>query len=399
MLAFLALLLICLAVLGNAFWWITLVNRLHGTAIGKRPALAITLVCFALVPAIPLAVAVGLARIGLNPLDRADWNRIAWPAWFGLAACWLGGGVALVGWIARRWIAGMPSAVRYYRRRRFEPVPPQWHGKPAHQHHAVMRIPGNEMLQLDLSECGVELPTLPPVLEGLSIVHITDAHFTGWVDRGFFHELVGLANGMDPDLVVLTGDLIDKRKCIDWLPETFGQLRARFGVHFVLGNHDVRVDGSRIRAALTGCGLVDLGGRWVEHTVRGMPVLLIGNETPWGRPAPDLAGAPPPAGVGGPLRIALSHSPDQLGWARRNHVDLMFAGHTHGGQIRFPGIGPILSPSVWGVSYAAGLFHEPPTVLYVSRGVSGQFPIRFLCLPELARIVLHQPGEGEPPSV
>lgn len=265
-----------------------------------------------------------------------------------------------------------------------------------HRHHAVMRLPGNEMLRLEVSEYGIELPRLPAALDGLSIVQITDAHFTGWVDKGYFHELVDRANAMEPDLIAVTGDLIDKPRCIDWLAETFGRLRARWGVYFVLGNHDVLVDALRIRSALTGCGMVDLGGRWIEQSVREVPVVLAGNEVPWGKPAPDLAGAPAAASSGGPLRIVLSHSPDQFGWGRRHAVDLMLAGHTHGGQVRLPGIGPILSPSIWGVRYASGLFYRPPTVLFVSRGVSGEFPIRFQCPPELPKIILHRPTP--PPS-
>ena len=67
--------------------------------------------------------------------------------------------------------------------------------------------------------------------------------------------------------------------------------------------------------------------------MRGQRVVLAGNELPWFRPAADLAAAPRD-GQGSPLRIALAHSPDQLAWARRHEVDLLLAGHLHGGQIR-----------------------------------------------------------------
>jgi predicted MPP superfamily phosphohydrolase len=66
----------------------------------------------------------------------------------------------------------------------------------------------------------------------------------------------------------------------------------------------------------------------------------------------------------------------------------MLAGHTHGGQICFPLIGPILAPSHYGVRYAAGTFDLPPTLMHVSRGVSGLQPLRFNCPPELAKLVL-----------
>jgi predicted MPP superfamily phosphohydrolase len=90
----------------------------------------------------------------------------------------------------------------------------------------------------------------------------------------------------------------------------------------------------------------------------------------------------------GGLRILLSHSPDQLEWARRHDFDLVLAGHTHGGQIRFPLIGPIIAPSRFGGRYACGVFCEPPTLMHVSRGVSSMFPVRLRCPPELAKLTL-----------
>ena len=61
----------------------------------------------------------------------------------------------------------------------------------------------------------------------------------------------------------------------------------------------------------------------------------------------------------------------------------------HGGQIRLPFIGPIFAPSRQGVKYASGVFHAPPTVMHVTRGISGKLPLRMNCAPEMARLVLH----------
>jgi predicted MPP superfamily phosphohydrolase len=85
----------------------------------------------------------------------------------------------------------------------------------------------------------------------------------------------------------------------------------------------------------------------------------------------------------------LAHSPDQLSWARRGDGDLMLAGHTHGGQIRLPLIGPVFSPTRDGVQFAAGLFHAPPTILNVSRGLSAELPLRMNCAPEIIHLTLH----------
>ena len=83
------------------------------------------------------------------------------------------------------------------------------------------------------------------------------------------------------------------------------------------------------------------------------------------------------------MKILISHSPDQLKWARPFEFDLMFAGHNHGGQISFPIVGPIIAPSRYGLRYAAGTFQIGKMLMHVSRGVSAEKPIRWNSMPEL----------------
>jgi hypothetical protein len=103
---------------------------------------------------------------------------------------------------------------------------------------------------------------------------------------------------------------------------------------------------------------------------------------------PDLSRVP-----GNAFRLFLSHTPDNLSWARRHGVHLMLAGHNHGGQIRLPLFGPVYSPSAYGAHFASGAFWERPTLMYVSRGVSGRHPLRLNCLPELTRLTLRPVAE------
>jgi uncharacterized protein len=110
---------------------------------------------------------------------------------------------------------------------------------------------------------------------------------------------------------------------------------------------------------------------------------VIGNESPWFRPAADLSKCP-----AGPFRLCLSHTPDNVGWARRNNIDLMLAGHVHGGQVRLPGIGSLFVPSRHSRRYDCGAFASGPTFMYVSRGLAGREPLRYNCRPEVTRIVL-----------
>jgi predicted MPP superfamily phosphohydrolase len=255
-------------------------------------------------------------------------------------------------------------------------------------------VPGNEITSLAVSEKEFELPALSPELDGLSILHLSDLHFTGQIERAYFDFVIDRMNDMPADLVVVTGDIIDKEHCLDWIAPTLGRLRARHGKFFILGNHDKRLpDVAALRREISNCDFIDLGGQCKVITLDDRRVLLAGNERPWFGPAPRV---PSRAELEeneygsdrGVLRILLSHSPDQLPWAKSNDFDLMLAGHTHGGQICFPVLGPVVTPSRFGVRYAAGVFYEHPTLLHVSRGISGLDPIRINCLPEVTRVVL-----------
>lgn len=250
-------------------------------------------------------------------------------------------------------------------------------------------LPGNQVFKLSVHQKTLEVDGLPAPLAGLSIVHLSDLHFTGRTTRAFFERVVEQANRLDGDLLVISGDIIDKAHCLDWLTDVLGRLEARCEKFFILGNHELRLGNEpAVRKTLESVGFVDLGGRWRVTTVKDWPIAVAGNELPWFAPA--AAAREIPAQVGGKrvLRVAVSHSPDQIHWARAHQFDLMLAGHTHGGQIRLPLLGPVFSPSRYGVRFASGTFYCPPTLLHVSRGLSGTQPLRFGCPPELTKLVL-----------
>jgi predicted MPP superfamily phosphohydrolase len=250
----------------------------------------------------------------------------------------------------------------------------------------LSKVPGNQVCELYVHDKALCHPRLPPALEGLTIGHLSDFHFTGKLKRDYFEFVIDRANALNVDIMAVTGDIVDKDECIDWIPSTLGQLKSRHGVYFVLGNHDKRVtDVPRLRSTLREAGLIDLAGRSHEIEVAGHRIALAGNELPWFGPPSELSTDQLDAQI---FRILLSHSPDQLQWARQRQFDLMLAGHTHGGQICFPIIGPVVSPSLYGVKYACGAFYEAPTLMHVSRGISGLEPIRINCAPELARLTL-----------
>jgi hypothetical protein len=252
-------------------------------------------------------------------------------------------------------------------------------------------VPGNQMFRLDVDVEEVEIARLPRELAGLSILHLSDFHFSQRITRDYFDEVVRIANRLQPDLLAVTGDICDAAARVDWIGPIFGELVAPLGKYFVLGNHDLRLkkDVTRLRAALSDAGCVDLaaGPRRVE--IHGQSVLLAGNERPW-FPLADATSAALRDDGPKAFKILLAHSPDQFSWARQHDFDLVLAGHTHGGQICIPGVGPVVCPSRHGIRYAGGTFVNQPTLMHVSRGVSSLFPLRLLCPPEMTKLVLHQ---------
>ena len=390
------LLLLFVALVGHAFLWIGLVNRLHALGIRRKTVKYITLVCFFCTVLIPLGIGWHYVS-GPKLLAAAPWGIID----VYLILCWAIVPVTLLRLVYLRCFCRVPLVVRFHGIRRAEINPASAASNPTEcRHHLLTRIPLNEILQLDVSQWMLDVPRLPPALDGLSIVHLSDLHFTGRVGKAYFREVVRVSNQLQPDLVCVTGDIIDRTECLDWIPDTLGRLTARHGVYCILGNHDLLVDDTdRLRHTLRQSGLVDLGGRSLRIEIDGTPVVLTGNERPWFRPVgcvlahtrklrENAARACKHAPYDGDLRIVLAHSPDQFAWARRQNADLMLAGHTHGGQIRIPPLGAIFSPTLRGVRYISGVFYVPPTILHVSRGLSGDVPVRWNSRPEIAHLRL-----------
>jgi predicted MPP superfamily phosphohydrolase len=381
--------LLLLALLGHAVLWVAAGNRIHATAMPHWMTGCLSLLCIACLLLVPAGWAWWSIHAGVGPFAGLRWSDVPLPIVPYLGACWVAAVAAIARWVRRGLWHRPPAVLRWHRTRLVELAQDCTQLAPEeHAHHFLVRLPRNEILKLDVTERAIEVPRLALALDGLSIVHLSDFHFTGRVAKAYFQEVVRRSNQMEPDLVAITGDLVDRSPQIDWIPDTLGRLRARHGVYFVLGNHDLRVDTKRLCRVLEESGLVGLGGRWVQVEIRGQPVVLAGNELPWLVPAADMSGCPARSGDG-PLRIVLAHSPDQLDWAQAQDADLLLAGHTHGGQIRLPLIGPILSPTREGVKYASGVFYAPPTIMHVTRGVSGLLPVRLKCPPEMVYLTLH----------
>jgi predicted MPP superfamily phosphohydrolase len=380
--------LLLAAVYGHVALWVALLNRAHALPIPRPILRATDKPHVAIGAAVPLLV---LALVALDPSAPERWLLLladhAVLAGY-VAVCWIVAAWVVATWLWRQ-LAARPAAWTSTKSRSVD-VAGQLGERPIGSRLVAWldRVPGHQMFDLEINEKTLALAGVDPEIDGLSVVHLSDLHFTGAIRRSYFEYVVDSANELEPDLVALTGDMLDVSECQAWFPATLGRLRARYGVLFVLGNHDKKLPHpARIRAALTDLGLIDVGGRRHVITMDGYQVLAAGNEWPWFGPRVEIPRRTS-ASDDRTFRLLLSHSPDQIVWARQHQFDLMLAGHTHGGQIRLPWVGPILSPSLYGVKYASGVFYESPTLLHVSRGISGMEPLRWNCAPELTRIVL-----------
>jgi predicted MPP superfamily phosphohydrolase len=246
----------------------------------------------------------------------------------------------------------------------------------------LLRIPGNESLRVRCEDWCVAVPGLPASLDGLSLVHLTDLHFSPCYDRRFFESVTDLAARWEADLVLFTGDLLDHNDCLGWIEPIFSRFNGRLGKFAVLGNHDYRQKVPSIRRELERGGFTDIDGRWVRLEVEDTGITLGGTSSPWG-PTLDLPSMP-----SSDFRLLLSHSPDLFYRASSWEIDLMLSGHNHGGQIRLPVLGPILMPSRYSRRFDEGFFRHGRTLLYVSRGVGGEQPVRYGSPPEITRFVL-----------
>jgi predicted MPP superfamily phosphohydrolase len=244
----------------------------------------------------------------------------------------------------------------------------------------------NDLFHVDFTTLALAVPGLPPAWDGLTILQLGDLHFYGTPGREYFDFIVRrcMADGV-PDLLVLSGDIIDDRKYLEWIEPILGPLRWKVAALAILGNHDWWQDFGAVRERLRALGMRVISNQWEAVDVRGERLVAIGHEGPWFRPPPDVAGCPDG------FRLLVSHTPDNIRWARRNGCRLMLSGHTHGGQIRVPVFGSLFVPSRYSRRYDTGTFHEPPTVLHVNRGLSGKEAIRFHCRPQATRIILRAP--------
>ncbi|WP_072871095.1 metallophosphoesterase [Desulfofundulus thermosubterraneus] len=242
----------------------------------------------------------------------------------------------------------------------------------------------------------VPLPGLPAELDGLIIVHISDLHygFGRFRSEDSVAHMTWLISYLHPDLIVFTGDLLDRSAdpaLADTLP--LQGLKAPLGVYAVMGNHDHHFGKEKIARSLADSGVEVLVNRSVRVEKGGRHFWLIGLEDPL-TGDPDLARAMAPIPPGD-FKILLVHTPDFAPHAASAGIQFQFSGHSHGGQIRLPGFGALYCPPL-GCEYPLGLREVPgsSTRVYTNRGLGTTvLPLRLFCPPEVTLLTLRS-GSG-----
>lgn len=236
----------------------------------------------------------------------------------------------------------------------------------------------------------IPIPGLPPALDGFRIIHLSDFHHNPEHQNLLqVEQAIQWVNSSPPDLIVLTGDFIDNNlDGLDEISQTLAALNARYGVFAVLGNHDHRQGAQSVKRSLEAVGITVLWNENVTLPVGVAALNLVGLDD-WLRGRPQirvaLDGIQPDT-----TTIALVHEPDVADvLSQYPQIHLQLSGHSHGGQIRVPGIGPLILP-ILGQKYVQGYYEINQLRLYTTRGIGylTNFPLRFNCPPELSELIL-----------
>ncbi len=258
-----------------------------------------------------------------------------------------------------------------------------------------------EPRRLQVRRYSMPIRGLPAWADGLRIVQLSDTHYGPYVPLTYLRRAVDLANSLEPDLIALTGDYV--HRTVNAIPDGIGVLgttEAPLGRFSVLGNHDHWAGPEACLEALRANGVRPLDRQHV----------YLGPDGAHDEPGPDrfvLAGFgdlwedehPAAASLQGvdpdTPRVVLSHNPDYAEYLPEDlRVDLIIAGHTHGGQVWVPGKGTPKIPSRYGQWYAGGICKGPHCPVIVSRGVGMAYlPVRLGVPPEIVVITLTRAPE------
>ncbi len=234
--------------------------------------------------------------------------------------------------------------------------------------------------ELDLAS-----PRWPPEFDGLRIGHVSDFHLGELMPIDKALAVVGLLAEQQPDLVAVTGDLVDLDHVeIRRLLEGLARINPPLGTFIVLGNHDELHDPVGLTRHAADFGLAVLENSAVKINRNGDPLIVAGIN--WAKSAVACA-RNIDAACGDGAHVLLAHNPKAFLRAADLGIPLTLSGHTHGGQIalkRRPNTNLALTHR-----HSAGMFQINGSILYVTSGIGAWFPLRVNCPAEIAMLILH----------
>jgi predicted MPP superfamily phosphohydrolase len=234
----------------------------------------------------------------------------------------------------------------------------------------------------------IPIKNLDPALAGLTIAFLSDFHLYPFTGPEIIRQAITLANGLNPDLILLGGDYVTREaEAIFELAPLLAQLNARLGVFAIIGNHDIWTNIEVVKTGLREAGLPVLINQGLTLIKNGARLNLAGLDDAWSG-QPDLPAALANLPTNTP-NILLAHEPDPADhYAQDGRVNLHLAGHSHGGQVRLPAMGPVILPYL-GQKYDLGLYQVNNMWLYTNRGIGNVTePVRYNCPPEVTEITL-----------
>ena len=237
-----------------------------------------------------------------------------------------------------------------------------------------------ERLRVEVTRATLPVAGLPPAFAGFRIALLTDLHRSGLVPADLIADAVATAMRERPDLVVLGGDFVTNfnTRFAGPVAEVLSSLSAPAGVIAVLGNHD---DERVLPAALTRHGIRVLREERLRLAMSGTSVDFLGIRY-WTQRAARIAPLIDPA----VLPVLVAHDPRRLAEAQALNIPLVLSGHTHGGQVVVPPIGPL---NRFRFPIVEGTLRRGNTTLFVSRGIGTIYvPLRINCPPEVAILTL-----------
>ena len=251
---------------------------------------------------------------------------------------------------------------------------------------------------LEVNEYEIMSDKIPEAFTGFRIAQVSDLHNKDFGEG--YGKLLTMLSQINPDIIVVTGDLIDSRQTdLDVALEFAWQAGKIARVYYVSGNHEARVpEYEDLKTGLVKAGVVILENQKVEITREGESITLMGIDDPSFQEDYLFGDSESVArqaienlqNESDGYTVILSHRPELFDLYVETGMDLVFSGHAHGGQFRLPFIGGLVAPNQgFFPKYDAGLFSEGSTNMIVSRGVGNSIiPIRFNNRPEIVLVTL-----------